>query len=309
MLSYVFYMQAAIPIYTCMCVLNICCFVMQNLNWPPSNGFAAQLQSLRAQSGPFAPGPAPSSAAVPISAPPAPMSDIQQLQSFLTCHRQPHQQQSSALQTAQPVSLPISWEDTRQAVSQANAQSCMPVSQTGQQPKGHQGLNAGAAPNWAGPHGAAPNETAPTGATPNRSGLNGALRAGGCTGVTVSRQAQGQGQGPSQVVVQDYAPAAGGAVNQDAPKAAQQAQQGQQAQHAQQGQQAQHVQQGASWYVEQLPGGQWVCVMQDGAKLTLEQLYYTLEHVGKSLPEDKYEALSMMIKQLTDCGEKYKAQA
>ncbi|KAL0054042.1 hypothetical protein WJX82_002859 [Trebouxia sp. C0006] len=47
----------------------------------------------------------------------------------------------------------------------------------------------------------------------------------------------------------------------------------------------------------------------DGAKLTLEQLYYTLEHVGKSLPEDKYEALSMMIRQLTDCGEKYEARA
>lgn len=147
---------------------------------------------------------------------------------------------------------------------------------------------------------------AANGAAPNGAAPSPAMRAGGCTGVTVSRQAQAgeqesrQGQGQGQGKVQDCAqrPVEGlHAAAQRAP---------QQAQHAHQ---AQHAQQAATWAVEQLPEGQYVCVMQDGAKLTLEQLYYTLEHVGKSLPEDKYEALSMMIKQLTEHGEKYEPQS
>ena len=281
--------------------------MVQDLNWPPSNGFAAQLQSLRAaQSGPLAaaPGSGPTSA-------PASMSDIKQLQSLLTSHKLPNQQ-LAAVQTSQPACLPISWVDTRQAISQANAQGIAPAAKPTQQ----QGLFDGTAPATAGPNRTMQHGSARSEAAQNGTGLNGALRAGGCTGVTVSRHPEGQGQGqragqgkeqcsgqgqvPGQplVHVQDYAPKE--TANQATEHTAMQSQH---AQHAQQ------VQQGASWYVEQLPGGQWVCVMQDGAKLTLEQLYYTLEHVGKSLPEDKYEALSMMIKQLTDCGEKYEARA
>ena len=282
--------------------------MVQDLNWPPSNGFAAQLQSLRAaQSGPLAAAPATAPGSGPTSAP-ASMSDIKQLQSFLTSHKPPNQQ-LAAVQTSQPASLPISWEDTRQAISQANAQGRAPAAKPAQQ----QGLFDGAAPATAGPNGAIQHGPARSEAAQNGAGLNGAFRAGGCTGVTVSRQPEGQGQGQSTgqdkeqcsgqgqvpgqapVNVQDYAP------KETANQATEQP--GVQSQHAQ------HAQQGASWYVEQATGGQWVCVMQDGAKLTLEQLYYTLEHVGKSLPEDKYEALSMMIKQLTDCGEKYEAQA
>ncbi len=278
--------------------------MVQDLNWPPSNGFAAQLQSLRAaQSGPLAPAPGSGPTAAP-----AAVSDIKQLQSFLTSHK-PSNQQLAAVQTSQPACLPISWEDTRQAISQANAQGSAPAAKPAQQ----QGLFEGAGPATAGPNGAMQHGPARSEAAQNGTGLNGALRAGGCTGVTVSRHPEGQGQGqragqgkeqcagqgqaPGQplVHVQDYVP------KETANQATEQP--------AMQSQHAQQAQQGASWYVEQLPGGQWVCVMQDGAKLTLEQLYYTLEHVGKSLPEDKYEALSMMIKQLTDCGEKYEARA
>ena len=61
--------------------------------------------------------------------------------------------------------------------------------------------------------------------------------------------------------------------------------------------------QAPSWSVERLGDGQWVCTMHDGAQLTLGQLYYTLQHVGKSLPQDKLQALSMMIDQLTRLGE------
>lgn len=276
----------------------------KDLNWPPSNGFAAQLQSLRAaQSGPLAaaPGSGPTS-------PPAAMSDIKQLQSFLTSHKPPSQQ-VAAVQSSQAACLPISWEDSRQAISQANAQGTAPAAKLTQQ----QGLFEGAVPATAGPNGTMQHGPARSEAAQNGTGLHGALRAGGCTGVTVSRHPEGQGQGqrkgqdkehcsgqgqvPGQplVHVQGYAP------KETASQATEQP--------AVQSQHAQQPQQGASWYVEQLPGGQWVCVMQDGAKLTLEQLYYTLEHVGKSLPEDKYEALSMMIKQLTDCGEKIEARA
>ncbi len=278
--------------------------MVQDLNWPPSNGFAAQLQSLRAaQSGPLAPAPGSGPTAAP-----AAVSDIKQLQSFLTSHK-PSNQQLAAVQTSQPACLPISWEDTRQAISQANAQGSAPAAKPAQQ----QGLFEGAGPATAGPNGAMQHGPARSEAAQNGTGLNGALRAGGCTGVTVSRHPEGQGQGQRAgqgkeqcagqgqalgqplVHVQDYVP------KETANQATEQP--------AMQSQHAQQAQQGASWYVEQLPGGQWVCVMQDGAKLTLEQLYYTLEHVGKSLPEDKYEALSMMIKQLTDCGEKYEARA
>lgn len=276
---------------------------VQDLNWPPSNGFAAQLQSLRAaQSGPLAAAPATAPGCGPTSAP-ASVSDIKQLQSFLTSHKPPNQQ-LAALQTSQLASLPISWEDTRQAISQVNAQVSAPAAKPAQQ----QGLFDGAAPATAGPNGTMQHEAARSKAAQHGTGLNGTLRAGGCTGVAVSRQpagqgqgqstgqdkqqCSGQGQGQSQVNVQDYAPKETANQATEQPAA-----------------QSQQAQQGASWYVEQLPGGQWVCVMQDGAKLTLEQLYYTLEHVGKSLPEDKYEALSMMIKQLTDCGEKYEARA
>ena len=152
----------------------------------------------------------------------------------------------------------------------------------------------GALPSQEAPHGAVPNSAAP------------ALRAGGCTGVTVSRQAEALeqdangGQGHLRVKVQDYAPAPVEAFHASAGQRA-----AQQAQHAQL---AQHAEQAATWAVEQLPEGQYVCVMQDGAKLSLEQLYYTLEHVGNSLPEDKYEALCMMVKQLTAHGEKYEPQ-
>lgn len=59
-----------------------------------------------------------------------------------------------------------------------------------------------------------------------------------------------------------------------------------------------------SWSVHQLPHGQWVCVMRDGATLTLAQLYYTLESVGRTLPQDRLHALGMMIEQLTRLGEK-----
>ncbi|KAA6418292.1 MAG: hypothetical protein FRX49_11801 [Trebouxia sp. A1-2] len=285
----------------------------KDLNWPPSNGFAAQLQSLRAaQSGPLAAAPAAAPGSGPNPAP-ASMSDVKQLQSFLTSHKPPNQPRAAG-QGGQPACLPISWEDTRQAISQANAQGGAPAAK----PTRQQGLFDGAAPATAGPnrtmqHGPARSEAAPNVTGLNATGLNGARWAGGCTGVTVSRHSEGQGQGqragqdkqqcsgqgqaPGQplVHVQDYAP------KETANQATMQP--------AVQSQHAQQAQQGASWYVEQLPGGQWVCVMQDGAKLTLEQLYYTLEHVGKSLPEDKYEALSMMIKQLTDCGEKYEARA
>lgn len=150
-------------------------------------------------------------------------------------------------------------------------------------------------------HGALPSWEAPSGAVPSP-----AVRAGGCTGVTVSRQAPAhedasRGQAHVQVKVQDYAPAPVDGLHAAAQRAVQQTQHAQQAQQAQQ---AQHAQQAATWAVEQLPDGQYVCVMHDGAKLSLEQLYYTLEHVGKSLPEDKYEALNMMITQLTAHGEK-----
>ena len=282
---------------------------MQDLNWPPSNGFAAQLQSLRAatnmpHSGPFTAGPTAAPA-------PAQLSDITQLLSLLTSQQHLHHQ-SSVAQTSQPLSLPLSWEDARQAVSQANAQSGAVLSSQGQQPKLPQGLVTGAmpdgavpptlthgpTPNEATPNGAVPNGALPDGAAPSTAGPNGTMNAGCCTGVTVSMQAEGQGQGQdqaqAQVVVQDYAPDAADMFEALIQKTAQQ---------------AEHAQQAASWYVERAPGGEWVCVMQDGAKLSLEQLYYTLEHVGESLPQDKYQALSMMIKQLTDCGEKYEAQA
>ena len=63
-------------------------------------------------------------------------------------------------------------------------------------------------------------------------------------------------------------------------------------------------QQAPSWSVVRLQNGQWVCSMQDGAMLTLGQLLYTLHSVGKSLPQDKLQALGMMIEQLTRLGEK-----
>lgn len=218
--------------------------------------------------------------------------------------QQQPQQRKSFVPQALP-SLPISWEDTRQAISQANAQSSDAALHHGQHPGSYQAFTKGALPSAAF-LGAMPSQEAPNGALPNGTAPSPALRAGGCTGVTVSsqdkahepeaRQGQGQGQGHGQVKVQDYAPSP-----EEGPHAAAQ----RAAQHVQQSQQAQHAQQAATWAVEQLPDGQYVCVMQDGAKLTLEQLYYTLEHVGKSLPKDKYEALSMMIKQLTEHGEKY----
>lgn len=63
-------------------------------------------------------------------------------------------------------------------------------------------------------------------------------------------------------------------------------------------------QQAPSWSVVRLQNGQWVCSMQDGAMLTLGQLLYTLHSVGKSLPQNKLQALGMMIEQLTRLGEK-----
>ena len=221
-------------------------------------------------------------------------------------HALPHQQvheQSSAPQVA--TTLPVSWADTRQAISQATARSSDAASHHGQPPNSYQGFTKGALQS-ATFLGAWPSQKAPNGVAPNRAApASPTLRTGGCTGVTVSRQGQAHEQEPSrgrghgQVKVQDYAPAPV-EVAHAAPHTA--------AQHAQQAA-AQHAQQAATWAVEQLPEGQYVCVMQDGAKLTLEQLYYTLEHVGKSLPEDKYEALSMMIKQLTERGEKYEPQS
>lgn len=226
-------------------------------------------------------------------------------------HHAQQQQQPQQRAQGQPslpqlhATLPVSWEDSQQTTSQANAQSSASALRHGQHPSSRQGFMNGAPPSAAF-LGALPSMEAADGAAPNGAAPSPTLRAGGCTGVTVSRQAQAgeqeprQGQGCEQVKVQDYAPRP-----LEGPHAAAQ-RAPQQAQHAHQ---AQHAQQAATWAVEQLPEGQYVCVMQDGAKLTLEQLYYTLEHVGESLPEDKYEALSMMIKQLTEHGEKYEPQS
>ena len=63
-------------------------------------------------------------------------------------------------------------------------------------------------------------------------------------------------------------------------------------------------QQGPSWSVQRLSNGQWVCAMDDGATLNLEQLYYTFHSVGRNLPQDKLQALGSMIEQLTRLGEK-----
>lgn len=63
-------------------------------------------------------------------------------------------------------------------------------------------------------------------------------------------------------------------------------------------------QQGPSWSVQRLSNGQWVCAMDDGATLNLEQLYYTFHSVGRNLPQDKLQALGSMIEQLSRLGEK-----
>ena len=232
---------------------------------------------------------------------------LPQQQPLHQAQQQPQQRgQKQPVVSQVPPTLPISWEDTRQAISQANAHTSDAALHHGQHTGNYQAFTKGALPSAAF-LGAMPSQKTPNRAAPNGAAPSPALRAGGCTGVTVSAQAkahepearQGQGQEPGhgQVKVQDYAPS-----SEEGPHAA-----GQTA--AQHVQQSKHAQQAATWAVEQLPEGQYVCVMQDGAKLTLEQLYYTLEHVGKSLPEDKYEALSMMIKQLTEHGEKYEPQS
>lgn len=284
---------------------------MQDLKW--SSGGLLRTASASSQPGPSASAPvaslAPDVAAREehygaYSLPqPRPLHQAQQ---------QPQQrvQEQSLVPQVHPT-LPISWEDTRQAISQANAQSSDAALHHGKHSGSYQAFTKGALPSAA--FGAMPSREAPNGAAPNGAAPSPALRAGGCTGVNVSgqakahepeaRQGQGQGQGHGQVKVQDYAPSSEEGPHAAARRAAQHVQQ---SYHAQQ---AQHAQQAATWAVEQLPEGQYVCVMQDGAKLTLEQLYYTLEHVGKSLPEDKYEALSMMIKQLTEHGEKYEPQS
>ena len=171
--------------------------------------------------------------------------------------------------------------------------------QHGQHPRSYKDFTKGALPSAAS-LGAGPSQEGLDGAAPNRA--SSALRAGGCTGVTVSTQAKvhepeaRQGQGHGQVKVQGLcSPALRKILMQLLKRAAQACT-------------ADHIMLSRHSMPSRLPRGLWsscqkgqyVCVMQDGAKLTLEQLYYTLEHVGNSLPEDKYEALSMMIKQLTE---------
>lgn len=259
------------------------------MNWLSADG-SLRTTNVSSQPGPLA--TAPTGSAVPDLA-------LSQLEVHLSSHQQPQQQvqaKSSAPQAA--VSLPTSQEEGCQGVSEAKVQSCGPALHHGsQQLNSSEGFPNGAVPGAAF-QGALSSQEALHGAVPN--GANPAVRASGCTGVTVSKQAPAhqqeasRGQGHLQVKVQDYAPAPVEALHAAAQRAAQH---------------AQHAQHAATWAVEQLPEGQYVCVMQDGAKLSLEQLYYTLEHVGKSLPEDKFEALSMMIKQLTEHGEEYEPQS
>lgn len=277
---------------------------MQDLKW--SSGGLLRTSDASSQPGPSESAPVASltpGVAAPEGQPQYGAHSLPQQRPPYQAQQQPDQglQQESSVQQVHPT-LPISWEDTRQAISQANAHSSNTALQHGQHPRSYKDFTKGALPSAAS-LGAGPSQQGLDGAAPNRA--SSALRAGGCTGVTVSTQAKvhepeaRQGQGHGQVKVQDYAPSSEEDPHAAAQRAAQRVQQTHHAQHAQ------HAQQAATWAVEQLPEGQYVCVMQDGAKLTLEQLYYTLEHVGNSLPEDKYEALSMMIKQLTEYEKKY----
>lgn len=160
---------------------------------------------------------------------------------------QAQQQQQQPQQRAQEqpclpqlhATLPVSWEDSQQTTSQANAQSSASALRHGQLPSSLQGFMNGAPPSAAF-LGALPSMEALNGAAPNGAAPSPTLRAGGCTGVTVSRQAQPgeqeprQGQGCEQVKVQDYAPCPLEGPHVAAQRAPQQAQHAHQAQHAQQ---------------------------------------------------------------------------